>query len=661
MCGIAGRWLARGGSHAGALAPIEVALDRLAHRGPDDRGSWRSADAALELGHTRLAIIDLSDAGHQPMLSEDGRVVLVYNGELYNHRELRARLEARGQRFRGRSDTEVVLGMYLAFGRRMLSELNGMFALGLFDRESGELWLARDALGIKPLYVTASHDGVAFASELKALSALMPVARALDVAALYRYLSFLWCPGTATPLAAVSRLAPGEQLVVRDGRVVARERWARPSFELARARDVAPRAAQDVAAALRQAVSRQLVADVPVGAFLSGGLDSSAIVAFAREQRPALDCYTIVPEGGDDAGETSDLPYARRVARHLGVRLHEVPVRSSELASELERMVYRLDEPVADPAPLNVLFISELARRQGIKVLLSGAGGDDLFTGYRRHRALSAERAWAWLPARLRRGLRVGSASAARGSMRAVDLFGARAASAGAWARRAAKAFAHADQSDAERLLGYFSWGDPALMRSLFAREQRAGLSATSLYAPMRDFLATLPSTLAPLERMLALEQRFFLGDHNLPYADKMSMAAGVEVRVPFLDADLVALANRLPPHVKQRGRHGKWILKRAMEPFLPGEVIHRAKAGFGAPLRRWVRGELAELVADVLSPERLRDRGLFDPPAVLQLIERNRRGEVDAAYPIFGLCCVELWCRHFVDGRPPARAGVAA
>jgi len=665
MCGIAGRWLSRAAPEQrcppAQASPIDGALDRLAHRGPDDRGSWKSAGAELELGHTRLSIIDLSDAGHQPMLSEDGRVVLVYNGELYNHRELRASLEGRGHHFRGRSDTEVVLAMYVAFGRRMLADLNGMFAFALFDKGNGELWLARDAPGIKPLYFSASQHGFAFASELKALLGLMPVERRLDVPALHRYLSFAWCPGTATPLAAVSRLAPGEQLVVRAGKLVASERWARPAFGAGRLRDAAPEAARGVAAALRRAVQRQLVADVPVGAFLSGGLDSSAIVAFAREERPSLDCFTIVADGGDDAGETSDLPYARRVARHLGVRLHEVPVRSTELATELASMVYRLDEPIADPAPLNVLFISELARRQGVKVLLSGAGGDDLFSGYRRHRALTAERAWAWLPARARRALRVGSAGAARGSMRAGELLGGRAANAAAWARRAAKAFAYADQGDTERLLGYFSWGDSTLMRGLFAPEHRAAVSASSLYAPMRDYLATLPHELAPIERMLALDQRFFLGDHNLPYADKMSMAAGVELRVPFLDADLVALANRLPATLKQRGRHGKWILKQAMEPFLPRDVIYREKTGFGAPLRRWIRGELAELVDDVLSPSRLRDRGLFDPAAVRHLVERNRRAEIDAAYPIFGLCCVELWCRHFVDGSTSSRLRGAA
>jgi asparagine synthase (glutamine-hydrolysing) len=656
MCGIAGRWL-----HTAPSVPIEVALQLLDHRGPDDRGTWKSPNAELELGHTRLSIIDLSAAGHQPMCSADGRVVLVYNGELYNHRELRARLEARGHRFRGRSDTEVVLAMYVEHGRRMLERMNGMFALALFDRESGELWLARDALGVKPLYFADGPPGFAFSSELKALLPLMPIGSELDLPALYRYLAFLCCPGTATPLAGVSRLAPGEELVVRGARLVSRALWASPAFAAPPRRTQPALAARSVAEALRVAVERQLVADVPVGALLSGGLDSSAIVAFAREQRPDLDCFTIVPEGGHDLGDAADLPYARRVARHLGVRLHEVPIRPLQLVDELETMVYRLDEPIADPASLNVWFMSELARRHGVKVLLSGAGGDDLFAGYRRHRALVMERAWQWLPARLRRGLRLGTASAARALAPPRLREGGLAGAGSVWARRAAKAFAHADQNAEARLLGYFTWGQPELLLGLFAREHVPRLRAQALYAPMLEFLARLPAGLLPLERMLALEQRFFLGDHNLPYADKMSMAASVELRVPFLDPDLVALANRLPARLKQRGRHGKWILKQAMEPFLPRDVIQRPKAGFGAPLRRWVRGELAELIGDVLSPARLRARGLFDPGRVVALIEQNRRGEIDAAYPIFALCCVELWCRQFLDRRHPPQDRVAA
>ena len=649
MCGIAGRWSTRPPGFS-----LDAALERLEHRGPDDRGTWRSDGGELEFAHTRLAIIDLSPAGHQPMTSNDGRVVLVYNGELYNHRELAAELRARGHTFRGHSDTEVLLALYAELGASMLSRLNGMFAFAAYDRDARELTLARDAFGIKPLYYCESEAGFAFASELKALTRLAPVAPQLDVVALYRYLSFLWCPGTATPLASVKRLAPGELLRVRDGRVLERRSWARaPAVHASHPARLEPSPAT-VAAALRRAVQRQLVADVPVGAFLSGGLDSSAVATFAHEQQPGIDCFTIVPDGGPEPGEVSDVPYARRVARRLGVRLHEVQISSARMAADLEQMVYRLDEPIADPAPLNVLYISRLARQHGIKVLLSGVGGDDLFAGYRRHHALISESAWSWLPQPVRRGLRQGSAGLARLGQHAPG-----AAALQLLTRRAARAFAHADRGGDERLIGYFSWAEPGTLRELFHTDHRSQLTPAAQTEPLLQFLHTLPAGLSRLEQMLALEQRFFLGDHNLPYADKMSMAAGVEVRVPFLDPDLVELANRIAPELKQRGRHGKWILKRAMAPYLPADVIERDKVGFGAPWRRWLRGELADWVRDVLSPERLRRRGLFDDRAVLALLDRDRRGDVDAAYPILGLCCVELWCRHFLDGdlAPEARS----
>ncbi len=657
MCGILGRWLQQP-----ATTSIAAALEVLAHRGPDDRGTWQHPSLELELGHTRLSILDLSAAGHQPMCTPNGRVVLVYNGEIYNHKELRADLRARGHQFRGHSDTEVLLAMYVEFGQRMLPMLNGIFAFAVFDRDTNELLLARDALGVKPLYFSESAAGFAFASELKGLLRLMPIAPELDLLALYRYLSFLWCPGTATPFKSVTRLAPGELLRVRGGRIISQRSWAPLPFQTPRLPYRAAAAAQSVSSALRTAVRRQLVADVPVGAFLSGGLDSSAVVAFAREQAPDLDCFTIAAEGGHDEGDTTDLPYARRVAKHLSVKLHEVHISSARMASDLEQMVYLLDEPLADPAPLNVLYISQLARSHGIKVLLSGAGGDDLFTGYRRHRALSLERWWSWLPARARGELRRGAGLLAHqepGAQRALQAGAAamHAVLGKAATRRGAKAFAHADAAADDRLVGYFAWSDPATISGLFAAAHRPALAPLALTAPITDFLDALPRGLAPLERMLAVEQRFFLGDHNLPYTDKMSMAASVEVRVPFLDRDLVALANRLPLGLKQHGRHGKWILKQAMEPFLPRDVIYRKKTGFGAPLRRWLRGELSDLVSDVLSPARLRERGIFDPAAVLDLIERDRRGQIDAAYSIFGLLCTELWCRHFVDGSG-ARAG---
>jgi asparagine synthase (glutamine-hydrolysing) len=470
---------------------------------------------------------------------------------------------------------------------------------------------------------------------LKALLACGVAPGALDVVALFRTLGFLWSPGGATPFKGVHRLGPGEALRVKDRRIVRRSRWAGAAWPADPLKLDPAEAIRLVQEGVRTAVHRQMVADVPVGAFLSGGLDSSAVVAMAREVSPDIDCFTIDTGAVQDAGVTNDLPYARQVAKHLGVKLHEINVDPSRMAGDLERMVYQLDEPLADPAPLNVLYISQLARDHGVKVLLSGAGGDDLFTGYRRHRALMLERYWSWLPVFARSGLRHITAGLGQG---------------GSWNRRVSKAFAHADLPVDQRLTGYFLWAEEQRVLGLFAPEHRAALAGEAMAAPMEDYLARLPPDLPPLQRMLALEQRFFLADHNLIYTDKMSMAVGVEVRVPYLDNDLVQLANTLPPELKQRGKEGKWVLKKAMEPYLPREVIYRPKTGFGAPLRRWLRHELKELVDDRLSADTLRRRGLFDPTAVANLVADDRAGRVDAAYTILGLLCIEIWCQNFLD-----------
>lgn len=633
MCGVAGF---QGTFNSGLLARMAATI---AHRGPDDAGEWHSPDGTVGLAHRRLAIIDLSPLGHQPMVDTSGAAVIVFNGEIYNFRELRAQLEAEGHRFRSHSDTEVLLVLYRARGEAMLSSLNGIFAFAIFDQADRTLFLACDAMGVKPLYISEGRDGFVFASELKALAACPGLTGTLDVAALYRYLGFLWSPGGATPFKGVRRLEPGEALRVKEGRIARRWRWAAPASTNPPIVLDEAEAVRSVQAGLRTAVRRQMVADVPVGAFLSGGLDSSAVVAMAREVSPNIDCFTIDAGSVRDSGVIDDLPYARKVARHLGVKLHEIRVDASRMAADLERMVFQLDEPLADPAPLNVLYISQLARQHGVNVLLSGAGGDDLFTGYRRHRALMLERYWAWMPQTARQGLRSITSRFGQG---------------GALGRRAAKAFAHADLPPDKRLVGYFLWADPARVLSLFAPEHRAALANEVMTAPLDDYLGALAPGLPPLQRMLALEQRFFLADHNLLYTDKMSMAAGVEVRVPFLDNELVKLANALPPALKQRGAEGKWVLKKAMEPYLPREVIYRPKTGFGAPLRRWLRHELRELVGDILSTDTLRRRGLFDPKAVAALVADDQAGRVDAAYTILGLVCIEVWCQQFIDKALP-------
>lgn len=628
MCGIVG--------FLGSFAPgLLLKANRLQlHRGPDAEGVWQ--DAGIGLGHRRLSILDLTSTGAQPMVSDDGMVVLVFNGEIYNFRELRKELEASGHQFRGHSDTEVLLHLYLAHGEAMLAWLNGVFAFALWDKRKQCLFVARDALGVKPLYYAESAQGFAFASEINALLCLVPKMRELDVPSLHRYLSFLWCPGAGTPLRGVHKLLPGEAMTVRDGKIARHWTW----YQLPLLRGVTgdlneADALKGTEDGLRRAVQRQLVADVPVGAFLSGGLDSSSIVAFAREQVPEIRCFTIESAGGQDAGASDDLPYARRVAQHLKVSLDVVRIDAGRMADDLERMVVQLGEPLADPAPLNVLYISRLAREQGIKVLLSGAGGDDLFTGYRRHVAVNYERYWDWLP----QGGRSGLERAAAGLDQRQPLF-----------RRLAKFFNGAGLTGDMRLANNFSWTNEAQLLGLYTADFRAHLGQESAARPMLDFLSLLPSSVQPLDRTLALEQRFFLTDHNLNYTDKMSMAAGVEVRVPFLDLDLVEHAARVPVGLKQKGRIGKWVLKKAMEQYLPHDVIYRPKAGFGAPLRRWMRYELRPLLGDLLSVESLRRRGLFEPAAVQQLIARNDSGQVDAAYTLLSLLNIEIWCRAYID-----------
>lgn len=631
MCGIIGAW---GSSLAGR---VQQASRLQAHRGPDDSGYFLDAQAHVALSHVRLSIQDLSPLGHQPMLSEDQSVVLVFNGEIYNFRELRADLEYAGVHFRSHSDTEVLLELYLRDGEAMLARLNGIFAFAIWDKRSQEMFVARDAMGVKPFYYVESTTGFSFASEIKALMPLLDVAdHELDPDALHRYLTFLWCPGEGTPLQGVRKLLPGEAMVLRAGRVARRWRW----FQLPVAGAVhgdmdKARAISGTLAALRTAVHRQLVADVPVGAFLSGGLDSSAIVAMAREQTANIRCFTIASNGSAEEGYADDLPYAKRVARHLGVPLDIVSIDSARMAADLEQMVYQLDEPLADPAALNVLYISRLARESGIKVLLSGVGGDDLFTGYRRHLALRYEWLWSGLP---------------RGVLHAAERLTADLDQSRPLFRRLGKLFSGIGLSGDARIANYFVWTRDKQIKELYSPAFRAILGSQPATQPMLDFLASLPESTPALERMLALEQQFFLADHNLIYTDKMSMAAGVEVRVPFLDLDLLAFAARIPSRFKQRGGVGKWILKRAMEPYLPHDVIYRPKTGFGAPLRRWMRHELRELLGDLLSPDSLRRRGIFDPVAVQRLIQQNDAGQVDAAYTLLSLLCIEIWCRRFVD-----------
>jgi len=631
MCGIAG---VSGPSAAGADA--RCAIERLRHRGPDGDGAFVDATSGIALVHTRLAIQDPRPEANQPFADATGTTTLVYNGELYNVAELRADLVACGQTFRTQCDTEVLLLAYRQWGADCLSRLNGIFAFALWDARSRELLVARDGLGVKPLYCSEAGGSFAFASEIKALLCFPWIGRELDADAMASYLRFLWCPAPATPLRQVRKLEPGEALVVRDGRVVRRWRFHELPVEAPDESLSADTWASAIRDGLSQAVRRQMISDVPLGAFLSGGLDSSAIVAYARNHASGrLQCFTIDYDEREARAEgmVRDLPFAERVARHLDVDLHVVRV-GAEMADHLQEMVWHLDEPQADLAALNVLFISRLARERGIKVLLSGAGGDDVFSGYRRHRAMQLDRYLAAIPGPVRGLL-------ARGA----GFLPARPAAL----RRLSMALSRARLSPEQRLLSWFDWVGADAVAGLFAQDVREGLSRRD---PLAEAVARMPASASPLQRMLLLEQKFFLADHNLNYTDKMSMAAGVEVRVPFLDPDLMRRAARVPDRLRVRSGEAKWVLKRAMEPLLPREVIYRPKTGFGVPLRAWLRGPLRGLVRDTLDPAAIRRRGIFDADAVARLVDADASGRADFAYSILGLVCIEVWCRQFVDRR---------
>jgi asparagine synthase (glutamine-hydrolysing) len=606
------------------------------HRGPDDVGSLYLPDSNVGLAHRRLSIIDLSAAGKQPMWDATRNVCIVYNGEVYNYRELRRELERDRFEFQNSTDTEVILNLYLRDGAKMLARLNGIFAFALWDSRSRSLLLARDGLGVKPLYYAETAGGLVFASELKAVLQSRSVSRALDIDAVRQYTRFLWCPAPQTILQNVRKLLPGHAALVVGGEMTKSWKYYDIPFDQQAyefSDDGAIAATRDVIAT---AVERQMVADVPVGAFLSGGLDSSAVVAFARkhEQAEPLRCFTIAFSEGKTANEgvADDLPYARHAARHLGVQLDEVTVGPATI-DDVAAMVYQLDEPQADLAPLNVGVISRAARQAGIKVLLSGAGGDDIFSGYRRHQSLQLEPAWSWLPYPARAAL--------RGLSRRVP-------TRHPILRRAVKVFSQAHRSSDDRIASYFYWLDPEQGDSLFAGDALRDARPSSSDA-LLDCVQSLPPDMPRLNKMLYLDTKFFLPDHNLNYTDKMSMAHGVEVRVPLLDYEVVRHAGRLSVEHKQRGPTTKWVFRKAMEGILSRDVIYRPKAGFGVPLRAWMSNDLMPLVDEVLSERSLAARGIFASAPVRRLIDLDRRGAVDAAYPILSIACIELWCRAFL------------
>lgn len=639
MCGIAGFL---GDFPAGLPAAMGLAID---HRGPDDSGVFTDADGRLALVHRRLAIVDLSSTGHQPMADSTGRFVICYNGELYNAPVLRSELTRRGAVFRGTSDTEVLLELLARDTVDALKRLNGIFAFALWDRRDQTLTLVRDGVGVKPLYISRTPGGLAFASEIKALLPVPGLDRTIDQAAAGAYLTYLYSPGERTMFAAVRKLAPGTWLTIdRSGKE------NHGCFYRLPASDPRPLSDIKVIAGTRRyleaAVERQLLADVDVGAFLSGGVDSGGIVAIARKfsTRP-MSCFTARYEGSEHDDEIiADLPYARMLAKHFGVQLHEVSI-DDRIVDDFPKLIADLDEPQADPAALLSSHVSALAASHGIKVLLSGAGGDDIFTGYRRHLAARIDPLVGLFPAYLRNPL----ARAAAGH----------SGSRSSRARRIAKLLSTIGGGADLRTIARFEWLPASAATRLLARP----IAAELIRAPMQAALDAL-ETHDAVERTLALDQRFFLTDHNLNYTDKTGMAHGVEIRVPLLDPDLIAWAATLPARAKLRGRTSKWALRQAMAPDLPAKILARPKAGFGVPLRSWMLGRMRPMLEELTTSKVIEGRGLFDHLAVTRLREDTLSGRIDGSYSLLAVMAIELWSRRFIDApmvnietlRPPVR-----
>jgi asparagine synthase (glutamine-hydrolysing) len=623
-------------------------LASIEHRGRDDEGIWTSevideTGRRACLGHRRLAIIDTSSAGHQPMISADGRYVITFNGELYNYRELREDLRSKGHQFRTDSDTEVLLAAFAEWGANCLPLLNGMFAFGVWDNQERTLTLARDHVGIKPLYYAhlPSKDGAfIFASEIKAILATGLIGRALDTEGLHQFLTFLWVPDPNTLFRGIKTLPPAQTLTFSNQEIGTNEWWD-VSFDQIEVGRSEAWWREQVLETLDRVVHMEMVADVPLGSFLSGGIDSSSIVAMMKNHSNGrrIATYTVGIESEDLRYDIipDDVRWARQVNQHLDTDYHEIMLQPA-VAELLPKLVYHMDEPAIDMAIPSYLVAR--AARETLTVMLSGMGGDEVFAGYPRQLAMKIAGAFDPVPQLLRRPL-----------MRTLD----RALPGGLPGKltgplRNAKKFARSAALEFEdRYLGYGTYFTDLAKRQIYTDELRTATRELDAYATHRRYFARVQGA-ASLNRLLYVDLKTFLPCLNLITTDKTSMAANLEVRVPFLNRQMIELAARMPPGLKLHGFKRKYALKRALEKLLPHEVVWRKKAGFSAPIRSWLRGPLRPLVADLLSEETVKCRGLFRPAEVKRIVNANLSGREDYNLQVFQLLNLELWHRQFID-----------
>ena len=643
MCGIAGLLASPGAGSAGALeATARAMVGRLRHRGPDDEGVWADPEAGVALASRRLAIVDLSPAGHQPMVSAGGRYVLVFNGEVYDHRALRARLEGAGARFAGHSDTEVLLAAIEAWGLEVaLERSNAMFGLALWDRRERRLTLARDRLGEKPLYYGWSGPDLVFGSELKALRGHPGFDAEIDRDSVAAYLRLSFVPHPRTIYAGVATLAPGS-LVSFDtglapGSMPSPRRWWSLADVVtaggpARLGEVPGDAVDHLEELLGDAVALRLQADVAVGAFLSGGIDSSAVVALAqaRGTGPVRTFTVAMPDIGFD-----EAPEAAAVAAHLGTEHTEVALSVTDALAVIPRLGTVYDEPFGDPSALPTLLVSEAAKRF-VTVCLSGDGGDEVFAGYNRH--VLGPRLWrrlGRLPGPVRRAA-AGALVRPPGAWwdRAGGLLPARlqVRNPGDKVEKLSRLLGAPDAAGLYRRLAG-QWEDPAAV-VLGSHEPPTLVDQPRRWPPLHD----------TLEEFLWLDTALVLPDDMLTKVDRASMAASLELRVPFLDHRIVEWAWRLPAAAKLHDGKGKWVLRQVLDRHVPAALVDRPKMGFDPPLGAWLRGPLREWASDLLSPARLALDGWFDPVPVRARWDEHQSGRRNHDYELWSVLMFQSW-----------------
>jgi asparagine synthase (glutamine-hydrolysing) len=665
MCGIVGMSGTELIDGAAARDLIARMLSVIEHRGPDGAGHY--IEPGVAMGMRRLAVIDLA-TGRQPISNEDGSIWIVFNGEIYNYRELRILLLARGHKLRTRTDTETIAHLYEDEGERCVERLRGMFAFAIWDRRERRLFLARDRVGKKPLHYTLAGRTLVFGSEIKSLLQHPDVKREIDLQAISDFLSFGYVPDPATAFAGVCKLPPGHTLTFKDGLINVRRYWdfdysdalnvgadlrvcpgldlhagagadtqVCPYDDMQTDRDTRGLREDDYIGRLRELIAEsvrlRLESDVPLGAFLSGGIDSSVVVAMmAREMK--VKTFSI---GFSDAGY-DELRYARIAARHFGADHHEFVV-TPDVCRLVEEIVWHHDEPFADVSSVPTYVVSKMAREH-VTVALSGDGGDEVFGGYERYVVDLRRRRYERIPAFLRRAL----------------LRAGRVLPQGAYGKRFLRNIA---LEPAARYVDSVTYFDHDARLNLFSEDARRALAG---YDPAERFerIYAAPASRSRLDRLLYLDSKTYLPGDILVKVDRMSMANSLETRAPLLDHRLIEFARTIPASLKLRGTETKYIFKRAAAGLIPDEIINRPKQGFDVPIRRWFNHELREMLDDTLNDRRARERGDFNHQAILAILDEHRRGMRDHARPLWSLLVLELWRRAFID-RPPETQSAGA